>query len=33
MRNSGDAALQSSASGRQRIAAAVAAGILAFLGR
>ncbi len=33
MRNAGDAALQSSASGRQRIAAAVAAGILAFLGR
>lgn len=33
MRNSGDAALQSSAAGRQRIAAAVAAGIIAFLGR
>jgi N-acetylmuramoyl-L-alanine amidase len=33
MRNSGDASLQSSGSGRQRIAAAVAAGILAFLGR
>jgi N-acetylmuramoyl-L-alanine amidase len=33
MRNSGDAALQSSSSGRQRIAGAIAAGILAFLGR
>jgi N-acetylmuramoyl-L-alanine amidase len=33
MRNAGDAALQSSAAGRQQIAAAVAAGILAFLGR
>lgn len=33
MRNAGDAALQSSAAGRQRIAAAVAAGILAYLGR
>lgn len=33
MRNAGDAALQSSASGRQRLAAAVAAGILAYLGR
>ncbi|MDT4913452.1 MAG: N-acetylmuramoyl-L-alanine amidase [Pseudonocardiales bacterium] len=33
MRNAGDAALQSSGSGRQRIAAAVAAGILAFVGR
>lgn len=33
MRNAGDAALQSSATGRNRIAAAVAAGILAFLGR
>jgi N-acetylmuramoyl-L-alanine amidase len=33
MRNAGDAALQSSTSGRQRIARAVAAGILAFLGR
>ncbi len=32
MRNAGDAALQSSAAGRQRIAAAIAAGILAFLG-
>jgi N-acetylmuramoyl-L-alanine amidase len=32
MRNPGDAALQSSAAGRQRIAAAVAAGILAYLG-
>jgi N-acetylmuramoyl-L-alanine amidase len=32
MRNSGDAALQSSRSGRQRIAGAVAAGILAYLG-
>ncbi len=31
MRNAHDAALQSSASGRQRIAAAVAAGILAYL--
>jgi N-acetylmuramoyl-L-alanine amidase len=31
MKNPGDAALQSSASGRQQIAAAVAAGILAFL--
>jgi N-acetylmuramoyl-L-alanine amidase len=33
MKNAGDAALQSSPAGRQRIAAAVAAGILAFLGR
>jgi N-acetylmuramoyl-L-alanine amidase len=33
MKNSGDAALQSSASGRQQIAAAIAAGILAFLDR
>jgi N-acetylmuramoyl-L-alanine amidase len=33
MRNGGDAALQSSASGRQRIALAVAAGILAYLNR
>ncbi len=33
MRNAHDAALQSTASGRQRIAAAVAAGILAYLGR
>ena len=33
MRNAGDAALQSSASGRERIAAAVAAGILAYLHR
>jgi N-acetylmuramoyl-L-alanine amidase len=33
MKNLGDAALQSSASGRARIAAAIAAGILAFLGR
>ena len=33
MRNAHDAALQSSAAGRQRIAAAVAAGILAYLGR
>jgi N-acetylmuramoyl-L-alanine amidase len=33
MRNAGDAALQSSAAGRARIAAAVAAGILAYLGR
>jgi N-acetylmuramoyl-L-alanine amidase len=32
MRNSGDAAVQSSAAGRQRIANAVAAGILAWLG-
>jgi N-acetylmuramoyl-L-alanine amidase len=32
MHNRGDAALQSSAAGRQRIAAAIAAGILAFLG-
>jgi N-acetylmuramoyl-L-alanine amidase len=32
MKNPGDAALQSSASGRQRIAAAIAAGILAYLG-
>jgi N-acetylmuramoyl-L-alanine amidase len=32
MRNPGDAALQSSAAGRQRIAAALAAGILAYLG-
>jgi N-acetylmuramoyl-L-alanine amidase len=32
MRNSGDAALQSSASGRARIASAVAAGILTYLG-
>jgi N-acetylmuramoyl-L-alanine amidase len=32
MRNAGDAALQTSAAGRQRIAAAVAAGILAYLG-
>jgi N-acetylmuramoyl-L-alanine amidase len=33
MRNAGDAALQTSATGRQRVAAAVAAGILAYLGR
>jgi N-acetylmuramoyl-L-alanine amidase len=33
MRNSGDAARQSSTAGRQRIASAVAAGILTFLGR
>lgn len=33
MRNSGDAALQTSGTGRQRIAAAVADGILAWLGR
>jgi N-acetylmuramoyl-L-alanine amidase len=33
MRNAGDAARQSSAAGRQRMAAAVAAGILAYLGR
>lgn len=33
MRNAGDAALQTSGSGRQRVAAAVAAGILAYLGR
>jgi len=33
MRNAGDAALQSSSAGRQRVAAAVAAGILAYLGR
>jgi N-acetylmuramoyl-L-alanine amidase len=33
MRNAHDAALQSSAAGRARISAAVAAGILAFLGR
>ncbi len=33
MRNARDAGLQSSASGRARIARAVAAGILAFLGR
>jgi N-acetylmuramoyl-L-alanine amidase len=32
MRNAGDAALQTSAAGRQRIAEAVAAGILAWLG-
>jgi N-acetylmuramoyl-L-alanine amidase len=32
MRNAGDAALQSSTAGRQRIAAAIAAGILAFVG-
>jgi N-acetylmuramoyl-L-alanine amidase len=32
MKNPGDAALQSSASGREQIAAAVAAGILAYLG-
>jgi N-acetylmuramoyl-L-alanine amidase len=32
MRNAGDAALQSDAAGRQRIAAALAAGILAYLG-
>jgi N-acetylmuramoyl-L-alanine amidase len=31
MRNAGDAALQSSAAGRQRIAGAIAAGILAYL--
>jgi N-acetylmuramoyl-L-alanine amidase len=31
MRNAGDAALQSSAAGRQKIAAAIAAGILDFL--
>jgi N-acetylmuramoyl-L-alanine amidase len=33
MRNASDAALQTSPSGRQQIAAAVAAGILAFVGR
>ncbi len=33
MRDGGDAALQSSSAGRQRIAAALAAGILAYLGR
>jgi N-acetylmuramoyl-L-alanine amidase len=33
MRNAGDAALQSSAAGRERIAKAIAAGILAYLGR
>ncbi|MEP7020418.1 MAG: N-acetylmuramoyl-L-alanine amidase [Pseudonocardiales bacterium] len=33
MRNAGDAALQSSPAGRAQVAAAVAAGILAFLGR
>jgi N-acetylmuramoyl-L-alanine amidase len=33
MRNAGDAAVQTSAAGRARIATAVAAGILAFLGR
>jgi N-acetylmuramoyl-L-alanine amidase len=33
MRNAGDAGLLTSASGRQRIATAVAAGILAYLGR
>ncbi|MFN2518982.1 MAG: N-acetylmuramoyl-L-alanine amidase [Jatrophihabitantaceae bacterium] len=33
MRNGGDAALQSSPAGRQRVAVAVAAGILAYLGR
>jgi N-acetylmuramoyl-L-alanine amidase len=33
MRNAGDAALQSSVPGRQRLARAVAAGILAYLGR
>lgn len=33
MRNAGDASLQTSAAGRERIAAAVAAGILAYLGR
>ncbi len=33
MRNAGDAGLQTSAAGRQRIAAAVAAGILAYLAR
>jgi N-acetylmuramoyl-L-alanine amidase len=33
MRNSGDAAIQTSPSGRQRIAEAVAAGILRYLGR
>jgi N-acetylmuramoyl-L-alanine amidase len=33
MRNGGDAALQDSAAGRARVAAAVAAGILAYLGR
>jgi N-acetylmuramoyl-L-alanine amidase len=32
MRNNGDAALQTSAAGRERIARAIAAGILAFLG-
>ncbi|HEX4728003.1 MAG TPA: N-acetylmuramoyl-L-alanine amidase, partial [Jatrophihabitans sp.] len=32
MRNNGDAALQSSSAGRQRIANAVAVGILAWLG-
>lgn len=32
MRNAGDAALQTSAAGRQRVAAAVAAGILGYLG-
>ena len=31
MANRGDAALQTSAAGRQRVAAALAAGILAFL--
>ena len=31
MRNAGDAALQTSAAGRQRLAEAVAAGILAYL--
>jgi N-acetylmuramoyl-L-alanine amidase len=33
MKNAGDAALQSAPAGRQRIAAAIATGILAFLGR
>lgn len=33
MRNAGDAAIQTSAAGRQRIAQAVASGILAWLGR
>jgi N-acetylmuramoyl-L-alanine amidase len=33
MRNAGDAALLSSAAGRARIAAAVASGILTYLGR
>jgi N-acetylmuramoyl-L-alanine amidase len=33
MRNAGDAAIQTSTAGRQRIAVAVATGILAYLGR